>query len=147
MAIMDPAVIRDAAGIFGAQCVTVALEVMPSGVGTWEPLVDCGRQHTGLDAETWAHLAVNLGAGELLMTSIQSEGTKQDFDFTFADRLLGNIKVPGLLHGSAGRSVDIVEVASRSYSGEVIASILHYGLATKAEIKEKLLKANIEVRT
>ena len=147
MAIMDPALISEAAKIFRTQCVTVALEVMPSGTGGWEPLVDCGRQHTGLDTEAWAYQSVNLGAGELLITSIQAEGTRQGFDFTFADRLLGNVKVPVLLHGGAGTSDDIVEVARRGYSGAVIASILHYGLATVAEIKERLLKANIEVRT
>lgn len=146
MAVKNPALIREASRIYGVQCIVIALEVMPNGLGHWEPLIDSGRQHTNLDAEEWAHRVVDLGAGELLITSIQAEGTRKGFDFSFAERLIGKVNIPIIMHGGAGMADDVVEVAKRGYSGAVISSILHYKLTTIGEIKEKLMKANIEVR-
>lgn len=146
MAVKEPNLLHEASRIYGVQCITLALEVAPSGSGRWEPLVDSGRQHTGLDAESWAFRAIDLGAGELLVTSIQAEGTRKGVDFSFSDSLLGRVRVPVILHGGAGSIDDVVEVARRGYSGAVISSLLHYRIATISEIKEKLLKANIDVR-
>lgn len=146
MAVKNPQLIHDAARIYGAQCIVIALEVMPSGANRWEPLIDSGRQHTGRDAQEWAMQAVELGAGELLVTSIQAEGTRKGFDFSFADRLIGKVQVPVVLHGGAGSPADVVEVAKRGYSGAVVSSALHYELATIEQIKEQLAKANVEVR-
>jgi imidazole glycerol-phosphate synthase subunit HisF len=146
MAIKNPELIYEAARIFGVQCIAVALEVIQSGADRWEPLVDSGREHTGLDAERWACDVVERGAGELLVTSISSEGTRKGFDFAFADRLVGKVGVPIILHGGAGSAEDVVEAAKRGYSGAVIASALHYRATTVQEIKEKLQQANIEVR-
>lgn len=146
MAIRNQTLIRKASKIYGVQCIVVAIEVMPSGKNRWEPLIDSGRQHTGLDAEDWAKQVVDMGAGELLVTSIQAEGTKRGFDFSFAEKLIGKINVPIILHGGAGSAEDIVEVAMRGYSGAVISSVLHYKLASIKQIKEKLAHANIEVR-
>lgn len=145
-AVMNPDLIYKASRLFGAQCVTVCLEVIRSGVRKWEPLMESGRQHTGLDAENWANRCVELGAGELLITSIEAEGTKKGFDFSFSDRVLASVDVPVIIHGGAGSTDDIVEAARRGYSGAVISSILHYNIENIANIKERLLKANIEVR-
>jgi cyclase len=146
MAVKAPQLIQQAARVYGVQCIVAALEVMPSGPGRWEPLIDSGREHTGLDAEEWVHRLVELGAGELLITSIQAEGTRKGFDFSFADRMLGRVRVPIVLHGGAGSADDVAEVARRGYSGAVISSILHFNIATIAQIKEKIAAANIEVR-
>ncbi len=146
MAVKDPELIRSASKIYGIQCIVVAMEIIPRGQGLWEPLIDSGRQHTHLDAEEWAKQVVELGAGELLITSIQEEGTRNGFNFSFAEKLNGKIKVPIILHGGAGSAEDVVEVAKRGYSGAVISSILHYKVTTISEIKDRLLRANIEVR-
>ena len=146
MAIRQPRLIYEAARLFGVQCITVALEVASKGNHHWEPLIDSGREHTNLDAQDWAREVVDLGAGELLVTSIAAEGTRKGFDFSFGDRLLGQFNVPILIHGGAGSAADIVEAAQRGYSGAVIASALHYELTTIEEIKNKLVQANIEVR-
>lgn len=146
MAIKHPELIKKAANRYGSQCVVVALEVMPNRAGSWEPLIESGRQHTGLDATEWALKAVEFGAGELLVTSIQNEGTKKGFDFSFAEQIQKQLKVPIILHGGAGCADDIVEVAKRGFAGAVISSVLHYGVATIEDIKESLLKANIPVR-
>lgn len=147
MAIRSPELIAKAARLFGVQCITVALEVAPSGPGKWEPLIDSGREHTSLDAEAWAREAVAQGAGELLITSIEKEGTRKGFDFSFADKLLGKVKVPVILHGGCGSAADVVEAAKRGYSGVAISSALHYRLTTVDEIRNALLQANVEVRT
>ncbi|KJU81339.1 imidazole glycerol phosphate synthase, cyclase subunit HisF [Candidatus Magnetobacterium bavaricum] len=146
IAIKNPEIVRTASRIYGVQCIVVALEIIPNGPGLWEPLIDSGRQHTKLDAQEWAKQVVELGAGELLITSIQEEGTRKGFNFSFAEKLNGKINVPIILHGGAGSAEDVVEVAKRGYSGAVISSILHYKVTTINEIKDKLLKANIEVR-
>jgi imidazole glycerol-phosphate synthase subunit HisF len=146
-AITHPEFIREASEHFGSQCIVVAIEVIPYRDGRgWEPLYNNGREQTGLDAEEWAHRAVELGAGELLITSIHHEGTKKGFDFEFGDRLVSKLNVPVVLHGGAGSPEDVVEAAKRGYSGAAISSILHYQKTTINDIKEALDKAAIPVR-
>lgn len=147
MAVKNPQLIPEAARLFGTQCLTVAIEAIASGPNRWEPLVESGRQHTHLDAEQWATDVVSLGAGELLVTSIAAEGARKGFDFGLGDRLLRQVKVPVLLHGGAGSPDDVVEVAKRGYSGAVLASLLHYNVATVEQIKNRLIQAHIPVRT
>lgn len=146
MAIKQPEIIKQAANLYGSQCIVVALEVIQTAGGKWEPLIDSGREHTGLDAEEWALKAVELGAGELLITSIAAEGTKKGFEFSFAQRIKEQVKVPVVLHGGAGCADDIVEVARRGFDGAAICSALHYNLTSIKEIKEKLASENISVR-
>jgi len=146
-AVTQPEFIREASAKFGNQCIVVALEVVPYRDGRgWEPLFNNGREHTGLDAEEWAHRAVELGAGELLVTDIHSEGTKRGFDFEFGDRLVKELNVPIVLHGGAGSPEDVVKAADRGYSGVAISSILHYEKTAIHDIKESLEKAGITVR-
>jgi cyclase len=145
-AIKNPGLIREASRVFGSQCVVIALEIARSGPHSWEPLIDSGREHTGLDALEWALRVVDLGAGELLVTTIAREGTKQGFDFEFVDALLAQVNVPIVLHGGAGSVSDIVEAARHSVSGVAISSILHYKLSTIPEIKQGLRDAGIAVR-
>lgn len=142
-----PEFIRELSERFGCQCIVVALEVIPYRDGRgWEPLYNNGREQTGLDAEEWAHRAVELGAGELLITSIHHEGAKRGFDFEFGDRLVNKLNVPIVLHGGASSPGDVVEAAKRGYSGAAISSILHYKKTTIHDIKEALDKAAIPVR-
>jgi len=145
-AIKDPALIREAAQVFGSQCIVIALEIARSGPRSWEPLIDSGREHTGRDALEWAQRAVDLGAGELFVTSIAQEGTRRGFDFDFVDLLLQKVEVPVVLHGGAGSIADVVEAARHGVSGVAISSILHYGRSTIPEIKRGLHQAGFPVR-
>jgi len=140
--------ISEAAERFGSQCIVAALEVIRKRDGRegWEPLVNNGREHTGLDAEEWAQQVVALGAGELLITSIEQEGTRKGFDFEFIDKIKQKISVPIILHGGAGSVSDIVNAAQKGMSGVAISSILHYEVANIMEIKSTLEKEDIEVR-
>ena len=145
-AINNPDLIKEAARIFGSQCIVVAVEIMRSGNSNWEPLTMSGRQHSKLDALDWAKRVVDLGAGELFITAIENEGTKKGFTFDFVGQLVGKVNVPVILHGGAGNPNDVVEAAKRGLSGVAIASILHYGLSTIEKIKKELKSAGIKIR-
>tara|TARA_B100001123_G_C15330750_1_gene1031135 strand:- start:3033 stop:3788 length:756 start_codon:yes stop_codon:yes gene_type:complete len=144
---LRPQFIKEASKLFGNQCIVVALEVISiADEKRWEPLINNGREHTGFDAIEWAERAVDLGAGELLITSINKEGTKKGFDFEFGDYLIDKLRIPIIIHGGAGSVEDIVEAAKKGYAGVAISSILHYEISTIKEIKNALNLAKIDVR-
>jgi cyclase len=145
-AIRRPELIGEAARIFGTQCVVVAIEAIRQPAGNWKAFTDNGREHTNLDACEWALRAVELGAGELLLTSVDREGTRKGFDLEFIAALAGKVNVPVVAHGGAGSVEDIVKVARLGVDGVALASMLHYGNATIPEIKQALAAAGIEVR-
>ena len=145
-AIRRPELIGEAARIFGTQCVVVAVEAIRQPGGHWKAFTDNGREHTNLDACEWALRAVELGAGELLLTSVDREGTRKGFDLEFIAALAGKVNVPVVAHGGAGSVEDIVKVARLGVDGVALASMLHYGNATIPEIKQALAAAGIEVR-
>jgi len=146
VAINNSNIIKEAVRVFGSQCIVVAIEIMRSGISSWEPLTMSGRQHSRLDALDWAKQVVDLGAGELFITSIENEGTKKGFNFDFVDQLVDKVNVPVVLHGGAGNPNEVVEAAKRGLSGVAIASILHYGLFTIEKIKKELKSAGIKIR-
>jgi cyclase len=145
-AIGRPELIGEAARIFGTQCVVVAVEAIRQNDGRWKAFTDNGREHTGLDARDWAMRAVELGAGELLLTSVDREGTRKGFDLDFIAGIAGEVDVPVVAHGGAGSVEDVVEVARLGVDGVALASLLHYGKLTIAQLKQGLATAGIEVR-
>ncbi len=145
-AINNPDLIKEAARIFGSQCIVVAIEIMRSGNSSWEPLTMSGRQHSQLDALDWAKRVVDLGAGELFITAIENEGTEKGLQFDFVDILMDKVNVPVILHGGAGNPNDVIEAGKRGLSGVAIASILHYGHFTIEKIKKELKNAGIKIR-
>ena len=145
-AIRRPELIGEAARIFGTQCVVVAVEAIRQPGGNWKAFTDNGREHTNLDACEWALRAVELGAGELLLTSVDREGRRKGFDLEFIAALAGKVGVPVVAHGGAGTVEDIIKVARLGVDGVALASMLHYGDATIPEIKKALAAADIEVR-
>jgi cyclase len=145
-AIRRPELIGEAARIFGTQCVVVAVEAIRQTGGRWKAFTDNGREHTNLDACEWALRAVELGAGELLLTSVDREGTRKGFDLDFIGALAGRVGVPVVAHGGAGSVDDIIQVARLGVDGVALASILHYGVSTVGQIKDGLAAAGIKVR-
>lgn len=145
-AIRRPELIGEAAKIFGTQCVVVAVEAIRQTNGRWMAFTDNGRQHTGLDARDWALRAVELGAGELVLTSVDREGTRKGFDLEYLSAIVNEVNVPVVAHGGASSIADIVQAAQLGVDGVALASVLHYGTLSVAQIKQGLAAAGIEVR-
>ena len=145
-AIKNPRFITEAANRFGRQCIVVVIEAIRQSDGVWKAFTDNGREHSGRDALEWAAEAVELGAGELLVTSVDREGTASGFELDLLKRLARVVPVPVIAHGGAGKVADIAEVARLGVDGVAIAGLLHYGRATIAEIKDALAGAGVEVR-
>ncbi|NJK91157.1 MAG: imidazole glycerol phosphate synthase subunit HisF [Blastochloris sp.] len=145
-AVKRPELIREAARTFGTQCIVVGIETIRQRDGSWKAFMDNGREHTGLDAYDWACRAVELGAGELLLTSVDREGTQQGFELEFAQKVAQAVGVPVVVHGGAGSCQDVVAAAKAGVDGVAIASLLHYKKSGIAEIKQTLEDAGLEVR-
>ena len=145
-AVKRPEFISEAARAYGSQCIVVAIETIQQPGGRHAVFTNNGRQQTGLDAAEWAMRAVELGAGELLLTSVDREGTRRGLDLAFAKQIITRVSVPVVLHGGVGRVEDVVEAAKAGANGVAVASLLHYRSATVRQIKEALASAGEEVR-
>jgi cyclase len=126
-AIADPGLIREASRRFGSSTIVVAIEAGRQANGSWLAFTDNGREHTGVDAVEWAIRAEELGAGEILATSIDREGTGEGFDTDLCSRIASAVKIPVIAHGGAGRAEHVAEVAVKTgVSAVAVSSILHY---------------------
>lgn len=126
-AIGDPELIREASRRFGSSTIVVAIEAGRQANGSWLAFTDNGREHTGVDAVEWAIRAEELGAGEILATSIDREGTGEGFDTELCSRIASAVKIPVIAHGGAGRAEHVAEVAGKTgVSAVAVSSILHY---------------------
>jgi imidazole glycerol-phosphate synthase subunit HisF len=129
-AVKNPELLRDAALIFGSQCIVSSIEAFRHGPDDYEVWVDYGRQPTGKDVFQWAEEVVSLGAGEILLTSIDRDGTGDGFDIALTERLASSVPVPVIAGGGAGQIEDFTELVD---GGEVFAvsaaSVFHYYLA------------------
>lgn len=146
-AVANPQLIADCAKKFGNQCVVVAIDARKEDDGTWHVYVAGGRKDTGIDLLDWAQKVVELGAGEILLTSMDRDGTKAGFDLDMLNAVAQVTDVPIIASGGAGNSDHIVEVFQKTpATGALAASIFHYGQVSIAETKEALTRAGIEVR-
>jgi cyclase len=132
-AIRRPEFITEAACQFGSQAVVVAIEYNGNLCFT-----DCGREHTGLNPYDWAMRAVDLGAGELIMTSIERDGTKRGYDLEMIARIAHAVPVPVVAHGGCGKAEHVAWAAAAGADGMAVATALHYGITTIADMKETL---------
>lgn len=143
--IARPDLIEESARIFGAQCVCVAVEAVRTP-GGWEAMTDCGREHTHRDAVEWAEEAVARGAGEVLLTAIDRDGTRAGMDLALLEAVRDRVDVPVLLHGGAWTVAHVRDAAAAGASGVHLASMLHHGATTIAALKRDLDDAGVEVR-
>jgi cyclase len=126
-AIANPELIRQASRAFGSSTIVVSIEAIRKPDGSYEAYVDYGRQATGVDAFKWALKAVELGAGELMVTSINNEGTGKGFDLELTQRIAEGVPIPVIAGGGAGKVEHVHEVIARGHVDAVgLASILHY---------------------
>ena len=147
-AINTPELISDAADKFGRQCVVVAIDARRRADGSgWNVYKNGGRIDTGLDAVEWAMKADRMGAGEILLTSMDKDGTKSGFDLEMLNRVAEVVDVPIIASGGAGNIEDIVEVFEKTTAtGALAASIFHFGEVNIGETKQVLANAGLEVR-
>lgn len=145
-AVHRPEFISEAAASFGSQCVVVAVEAICKPSGRWEAFTDNGREHTGLDAHDWARRAVDLGAGEILLTSVDREGTGKGFDLELVRPLARALPVPVVAHGGCGTPDHAVAAAGEGVDGIAVAHVLHYRKHTVGDLKVALAAAGHAVR-
>ena len=146
-AIANPELIREGAEKFGAQCIVVSVDAKKTGEEEWRVFTHGGRKEAGLCAIEWAKQAVALGSGEIVLNSIDADGTKAGYDIEITKRISENIGVPVVASGGAGNLDHMVDVLKEGKADAVLAaSIFHFGEYTVGEVKEHLAKANIPVR-
>ncbi len=148
-AVRNPDLIRDGARQYGSQCIVIAIDVKRSGStkSGWEVFVKGGREATGIDAVEWAQKTVGLGAGEILLTSMDADGTKAGYDIPLTDVISDVVNVPVIASGGAGSLEHIKEVFKFTKAdAALLASLLHYGELTIPQIKEALQDEKIPVR-
>ncbi|MHC5226748.1 imidazole glycerol phosphate synthase subunit HisF [Enterococcus sp. LJL99] len=145
-AIQQPELIQQGAEKFGSQCIVVAIDAKKIG-DSWHVFVKGGREDTGLDAVEWAEKAVSLGAGEILLTSMDADGTKKGYDLALNQAICEAVSVPVIASGGCGNAADIVEVFEKTeVSAALAASIFHYGEVKIPDLKQTLKEQNVEVR-
>ncbi len=144
-ALARPELLDELAANFGAQCVVLAIDAKARG-GAWEAYVAGGRTATGRDAVAWAYEGVERGAGEILLTSMDRDGTNAGYDLALTSAVARAVDVPVIASGGAGRLEHLTEALEAGADAVLIASILHYGQHTVAEIKAHLTQAGAPVR-
>ena len=143
-AIKNPDFISEAANTYGSQCIVISIEAKKISDEHWEAYVDTGRESTGVDVMEWVDRVVELGAGELLITSIDSEGTKKGFEIDLIKKISKKVPIPVIACGGAGDILDFTKLIRSSNVGSIsCASALHYDLMTISDIKNQLKKDTI----
>jgi cyclase len=146
-AVHDRSFVARAAEKFGSQCVVVAVDAKQVAPGRWEIFTHGGRNPTGLDAVAYAREVAELGAGEILLTSMDRDGTKEGFDLALTRAVADAVAVPVIASGGVGSLDHLVEGVRDGHASAVLAaSIFHFGEATIAEAKDRLAEAGLPVR-
>jgi cyclase len=147
-AIRNPSIIKEISESFGSQCVVVSIEAKKISENVWEAYCDNGREHTGFDVLNWVDEIQKLGAGEILITSIDQEGTLKGFDTSLIQSICSNSDIPVIASGGMGSHKDLEElIAETTIDAVAIAHMFHYKLSTIKKVREVLKKLDIEVRT
>ena len=145
-AIARPELIAEAATKFGSQCITVAIDARQSGAGKWQVFSHGGRHNTGLDVIAWAQQLAALGAGEILLTSMDRDGTGEGFDLDLLRAVCNAVRIPVIASGGVGKLSHFTEGAQAGATGLLAASVFHFGTFTIAQVKNELAAAHLPVR-
>jgi cyclase len=146
-AVANPGLIGDISRRFGSQCMVLSVEAKQVGPGRWQVFTDNGREFTGLDVVEWVRKGVSLGAGEVLLTSIDREGTRKGFDIPLVRAVTEAVPVPVIASGGMGEPGDVVKAVRDGGADAVaMADILHYKRATMGEVRAAARAAGIGVR-
>ncbi len=146
-AVNNPQLVADASGKVGSQCIVVAIDAKAVAPGRWNVFTHGGRNDTGMDAVEWARRVVTLGAGEILLTSMDRDGTKSGFDLELTRAVSDAVSVPVIASGGVGNLDHLADGVSIGHADAVLAaSIFHFGQHTVREAKELMRARGIEVR-
>jgi len=150
-AVKDPEFVRQAANRFGSQCIVVAIDAKQTGFAeqapVWHIFTHGGRRDTGLDAVAWARQMADYGAGEILLTSMDRDGTRAGFDLPLTRAVSAAVPVPVIASGGVGELEHLVAGVTEGHADAVLAaSIFHFGDYTIAEAKQTMARAGVEVR-
>jgi len=147
-AVLEPSLLTEAASRFGAQCVVASIDARATDAGHWEVYIAGGRKATGLDAVAWARRCAELGAGEILITSIDRDGARSGYDIELTSAVANAVHVPVVASGGAGGAAHVRDVLSRTCAAAaLVAGVLHDGTTTVQAIKQELLRAGVTVRS
>ena len=146
-AVNNPDLVAEASSKVGNQCIVVAIDAKQTGAGKWEVFTHGGRNRTGLDAVEWARRVQQLGAGEILLTSMDRDGTKNGFDLALTRAVSDAVDIPVIASGGVGNLKHLAEGVSIGGADAVLAaSIFHFGEYTVRQAKEFMHENGIEVR-
>lgn len=144
-AIKNPQLLADASKRFGAQCVVSAIDVKKTG-DKWRVYVKGGREDTGIDALDWIKKVEELGAGEILLTSMDADGAQTGYDLAITSQASKMVKIPVIASGGAGSLEHVIEALEAGADAALLASLLHFQKLTIAEIKTAMQKAKLPTR-
>jgi len=146
-AVQNPQLVADASARYGNQCIVVAIDAKQTSPGKWDVFTHGGRKNTGLDAIEWAKEVERLGAGELLLTSMDRDGTKIGFDLALTRAISDAVEIPVIASGGVGNLDHLVAGVIEGHADAVLAaSIFHFGEYTVRQAKEYMAKHGIEMR-
>ena len=146
-AVLNPQLVADAAGRYGSQCIVVAIDAKQTGTGCWEVFTHGGRKATGLDAVKWAKKMQGLGAGEILLTSMDRDGQKNGFDLPLTRAVTDALEIPVIASGGVGNLQHLADGVKQGGADAVLAaSIFHFGEYTVQQAKQFMATQGIEVR-
>ncbi|HOV21589.1 MAG TPA: imidazole glycerol phosphate synthase subunit HisF [bacterium] len=146
-AVKNPSLVSEAVKKFGSQCIVVAIDAKKVTKDSWEVYIESGKTPTGIDVKEWAKKVEELGAGEILLTSIDRDGTNRGYDIELTRKVSENVKIPVIASGGAGNLQHLVDVVKKGKASAVLlASLLHFRKYSILEIKKYLAQNGIEVR-
>ena len=145
-AIKNPSILSEASRIFGSQCIVLSIEAKKRSQGNWEALIDNGREKTNISVLDWVVEAEKLGIGEILLTSVDKEGTQSEYDVKLISQVCTKVKVPVIACGGAGSLSSIISLLKDSKSSVCISSLFHYKKFTPHSLKTLLDKEGFNVR-
>ncbi len=145
-AVKNPEIIKEASEKFGKQCIVIAIDAKKTGENKWNVFVNGGRTDTGIDAIEWAKKTASLGAGEILLTSMDKDGTKDGYDIELLKKISDAVSIPVIASGGAGELEHFSQACEAGASAVLAASLFHYKELTIKEVKEHLKEKNFPVR-
>jgi len=146
-AVKTPEIIKHASRVFGSQCIVASIQAKKRADNNWEAYIENGREPTGINVIEWAAELESLGAGEIMVTSIDQEGTKKGFDIALCHSLANAVSLPVIASGGAGKPEHIIDLCSNADIDAIaLASVLHYNLSSIKDIKSQLHSEGLDIR-